>query len=88
MKETIIPQINVDLSNIIQQDKKLFGKMHHAISFGNTTDNATFICPVTTNVLHEFDLVRSCNIRVVATGDLAFYATILGKINASGQWCT
>lgn len=27
-------------------------------------------------------------IRIFVTGDLAFYATVLGKINMSGFWCT
>jgi hypothetical protein len=32
-------------------------------------------------------LVHAVSIRVFITGDLAFYATILGKENSSSTWC-
>ena len=46
------------------------------------------MCPISNNVSDSLSFVKSSKIRILFTGDLAYYASILGKVNMSGNWCT
>ena len=50
-------------------------------------DKPQFICPVAKTPIPEFEFVKPCRIRIVMTGDLAFYAAVLGKPNSASHWC-
>ena len=97
LRSTITPTINCDL-NELKGKKVLVFRMEHEGKFKYTcqvskgisedTPAPHFICPITQTPLPEFEYVRQCNIRIVVTGDLAFYAAVLGKVNGAGHWCT
>ena len=44
-----------------------------------------FISPSTNLTCPEFIYHKTCEVRLLLTGDLAFYATVLGKANMSGR---
>ena len=50
----------------------------------------TFLCPCSNEKVDDslLEFVKACDIRVVFTGDLAWYTAALGKVNMSGNWCT
>ena len=53
-----------------------------------TTKQPKFICPQTSLPLGNFKFIKACKLQILITGDLAWYAAALGKVNMSGNWCT
>ena len=100
IRETISPALNEELIELMGENKKLIvyrkkvdGKYKYTTqistySLNNNNPPPVFICPMTGEPVPDMEFVRACGIRVVVTGDLAFYASLLGKVNASGHWCT
>ena len=95
LQQTICPAINNDINDLIDGNKQLIiyrektnGKLYYTCQFGSNNDTTSFLCPINNNTVEEFEFVKACKVRILLTGDLAFYAAMLGKINASGHWCT
>ena len=98
MRETISPSLNEDLKELMNESTKLIvyrkkvdGKYKYTTqinTFVNNDDPPVFVCPITKEEVPAMKFVRAVRIRIVVTGDLAFYASLLGKVNASGHWCT
>jgi len=100
LKQTITPSLNTDIKALLSGEKKLLifkkametGEFLHTVQINNYNDTDAaaprFICPLSDSTMDTFDFVKACDIRLVVTGDLAFYAACLGKLNASGIWCS
>ena len=93
-----MPGINCNL-NEIQRDKikvlvyrkKIHGKSYYTYQLGKYDDENNlpmFLCPQTNEAINDMEYVKACTIRIVVTGDLAWYAAALGKVNMSSNWCT
>ena len=100
IKNTISPTLNDDMKALLSGEKKLLifrkevegeeGKYIYTSQINSHTTHTTpkFVCPLTNTELESFEFTKACNIRLVITGDLAFYAACLGKVNGSGHWCS
>ena len=99
LKNTVCPAINNDLKGLLSGEYKCLifrkamggvGEYLHTLQFQKHDANTPpkFVCPLTHESIDSFEFIRMCDIRVVITGDLAFYAACLGKVNGSGVWCT
>ena len=104
LQQTIMPDINCDLNRIKNDDLYLLvfrrrrineddDKYSYTCQLGKyqdlpATDSPTFICPTTNVPITNFEFMKACKIRMVVTGDLAWYAAVLGKVNMASNWCT
>ena len=93
LRDTITPLLNTDINKLIDGKNVmcLFKTKNNEYSVqlksSNFEEVPTFVCLVTKQICSKFHFVRSCSIRLRVTGDLAFYASLLGKVNMSGNWC-
>lgn len=101
LQQTIMPAINYDLREMKEKGIKLLvfkreeeddRNTRYTYQLGKYDDNnddlPSFVCPKTNIVVQGLKYVKSCTLRVVVTGDLAWYAAALGKVNMSSNWCT
>jgi hypothetical protein len=97
LQSTIAPHLNNDLKTIKESKLLLFkkvcgdGSTYYTCQIGKydpTDPNAPrFVFDDGSHHDATIQFVRACSIRVVFTGDLAWYAAALGKVNMSGNWC-
>jgi hypothetical protein len=91
LRRTITPQLNNDINKLLEGNKvlNLYKKDEsYTVQIQEGNVNGAFICPITNNTDNTFTLVRSCTIRILMTGDLAYYASCLGKVHMASNWCT
>ena len=100
LRETIGPSLDEAIRQLKGEKNKVLlfkpdndrnGKMKMLAQIGNYNegqgDSMSFICPLTNLPLSHLTFFKACSIRIVVTGDLAFYASATGKVNMSGNWC-
>ena len=95
LRETICPQLNEDMRLIQEGRVKLYvfqsgeGKnAKYSCQICNVNEPRRFISPCTGEEVTAMKEIKCCDMRIFITGDLAFYAAVLGKVNMSGKWCT
>jgi hypothetical protein len=99
LRDTITPSLNRDLKEltggrkVVCLYKRRSRDSEYAVQIKDggydDGDRPVFVCPVSNEEMgEEFEYVRKCDIRLFMTGDMAFYACALGKVNMSGIWCT
>jgi hypothetical protein len=100
LRDMITPSLNCNLKELTGRrkvvclykwrirDSEYTVRIKDGVGYDNR-DCPVFVCPVTNEEMgNEFEYVRRCEINLFVTGDLAFYACALGKVNMSGIWCT
>jgi hypothetical protein len=97
LQSTIAPHLNNDLKTIKESKLLLFkkvcgdGSTYYTCQIGKydpTDPNAPrFVFDHGNDDDATIQFVRACSIRILFTGDLAWYAAALGKVNMSGNWC-
>ena len=96
LRQTITPFLNTELTKLIDGTEKVYiffkgdsdGVKWFTSQLGKNESIPKFVSPSTNLTCPEFVYHKTCEVRVLLTGDLAFYATVLGKVNMSGRWCT
>ena len=99
LQQTIMPFINCDLRKLKDNNIELLlfekcenDKIYYTCQLGKYDDNSSippkFICPETGIVRDDLIFRKCCKLRLIVTGDLAWYAAVLGKVNMSAHWCT
>ena len=96
LRQTITPFLNTELTKLIDGTEKVHlffkensdGVKWFTSQLGKNESIPKFVSPSTNLFCPEFVYHKTCEVRVLLTGDLAFYAIVLGKVNMSGRWCT
>ena len=92
LRATIMPSLNNELKELKDLKLVVYKKVQEDGTVQEVTSqvnqsNSPFVHPTTNVPCVDFEVVNNCDIRLIMTGDLAFYAAVVGKPNMSGNWC-